>query len=161
MDIYLTDDGLKFLPRALDLKRPEYFSDHVWLQSGWPGLYASDLKRFMHSASHSDPDHKYTFAWDDERDPDFRIYSALGNTQNNGNPKRLLVPKSGEEIFFECFSPVVDGRLVDPLCSVRDYTSPQHDGLEYDLTESRLKDWRRYSKWLWDYVNSITVRGTE
>jgi hypothetical protein len=159
MFIFLTEEGLKFNPQVPPLKWSEFYTDTVWLQPGWPGLYVSDLERFMHSVAHSDPDHKYTFAWDDESDPDFRIYSALGNTQKNGYPKRLLVPKSGEEIFFECFSPVVtDGRRVDPLCPVRDYTDSQHDGLEYHLKESRLKDWRRYSKWLWDYVDSITVR---
>jgi hypothetical protein len=116
----------------------------------------------MRSVSHSDPDHKFTFSWDNERDTDFKIYSALGNTQNNGFPPMLLVPKSGEEIFFQCMTPVIlGGKRLDPRCVVRDFTSPQHDSLEYTLDYSRLKDWRRYSKWLWDYVDSITVRGTE
>jgi hypothetical protein len=162
LTIYLTDDGLKFLPQALSLERPQYFSDHVWLAPGWSGLFRSDLARFTDSTSHSDPDHNYTFAWDRESDPDFEIFSALGNTQNNGYPKRVLVPKTGGDIFFQCFSPVVrDERLIDSLCSVRDYTGPQHDALEYSLNYSRLKDWRRYSKSLWDYIDSITVKDTQ
>jgi hypothetical protein len=159
LTIYLTDNGLIFLPQASALDRSQYFGDHVWLAPGWSGLNKSDLERFMDSTSRSDPDHKLPFAWDKDSDPDFDIYSALGNTQNNGYPKRLLVPKTGDQIFFQCFSPVIrDGSAIDSLCSVRDYTSPQHDALEYDLKYSRLKNWRRYSKWLWDYVDSITLK---
>jgi hypothetical protein len=61
LNIYLTDDGLKFLPQASGMNRREYYSDHVWLSPGWPGLFAFDLERFVGSVSHLDPDHKFTF----------------------------------------------------------------------------------------------------
>jgi hypothetical protein len=105
MFIFLTEEGLKFARQVPRLQRSQFYTDTVWLQPGWPGLYAFDLERFMWSVAHTDLDHKYTFAWDDERDPDFRIYSALRNTQNNGYPSRLLAPKSGEEIFLSASVP--------------------------------------------------------
>lgn len=161
LDIWLTNEGLKFDPEGWNLKSSEVFSQYVWLQPGWSGLYKSDLERIADLVSGSPwcSDRQCTYLWDDQRDPAFRILSATEPTDEDGFPPTIYVPKSGDEIFFECLLPATrNGKVWDSNCRVRDFISPQHDGIEYSIRYSHLSDWRRYSKWLWDYVDSITVK---
>lgn len=167
MRIVVTDEGLMFQPTPPNLKRSDIHWDTVWLQPGWPGLYESDLNRAADSLAKmrwsDDPKRKIAYVWNNDRDPDFKVFEAVENTEESGLVPillpRLLVPKGGEHVFFQCVGPALyQGKPTDPLCSVRDFADPENDGLEYALRYTRIKDWRRYSTWLWDYVNSITVK---
>jgi hypothetical protein len=165
LSVLLTDHGLKFQPSSL--KRSEIEADTILLHAGWTGLFDFELKRSVEALSGrtwSDaPRRKLVYTWNDDSDPDFRIFEARENTEETGLVPlllpRLLVPKSGDRIFFQCMGPALyKGKPLDPSCAVHDFADPEGDQLKYQLRYSRLKDWRRYSTWLWNFVSSLTIR---
>ena len=167
MSILLTEHGLMFRPPPSNLKRAEIHADTVTLHAGWPGLYESDLNRAVDSLGRypwgGDARRRITYVWNDDGDSDFRVFEARENTTETGLTPlllpRVLVPRSGAPIFFQCVGPVLyHGELTDPVCAVRDFTDPEGDSLSYNLRYTRLRDWRRYSTWLWNYISSITIK---
>lgn len=167
MSILLTDEGLMFWPPPSNLRRSDIHADTVTLHAGWPGLYEFELDRAVDGLTRmpwgDDARRRIKYAWSNDRDPDFRVFEAHENTDETGLTPLLLptvlVPKDGGLIFFQCVGPALyKGKPTDPLCAVHDSTDPEGDQLSYNLRYSRLREWRRYSTWLWNYVSSITIR---
>jgi hypothetical protein len=167
LSILLTDDGLMFQPKPSTLKHSDIDADTILLHAGWLGKFDFELRRAVEGLSSQTwrdaPRRKIVYTWDDDSDPDFRIFEAKENTEETGFAPlllpRLYIPKSGDHIFFQCVGPVLyQGKLTDPRCAVHDFVDPEGDQLKYSLRYNRLKDWRRYSTWLWNFVSSLTIR---
>lgn len=169
LSVLLTDHGLMFQPRPSTLNRSDIETDQILLHAGWSGYFDFELKRTVEGLAgqtqRDAPRRKVVYAWNDDGDPDFRIFEAKENTEETGLVPlllpRLLLPKSGDRIFFQCVGPALyQGKPLDPSCAVHDFADPEGDQLKYRLRHSRLKEWRRYSTWLWTFVSSLTIRET-
>jgi hypothetical protein len=159
----LTKDGIAGRFRAIWLKHPYVQSNFVTLHPGWPGLFDYELKRIVDANLRDDSG--TSPAWNDDLDPEFRILDGeLSKTaRTTGMRPILLIPKSGEHIIFLCWDEArrPSEVAIDPVCDVRDMVGgPEQDQLKYQLYRSQLKNWRQYSNWLWNFLDSITVRGS-
>lgn len=166
LSLLLTDQGLMFQPKPPTLERSAIEADNVLLHAGWSGKFDFELKRAVEALTNGpwrDAERrKIVYTWDEAGDPDFKIFEARENTEETGLVPlllpRLLVPKTGDRIFFQCVGPALyQGKPTDPSCAVHDFVDPEGDQLKYRLRHSRLKDWRRYSTWLWNFVSSLTI----
>lgn len=154
MSLLVTDSGLRSLRQMPGMNRSDIHTDTVLLQAGWVGLYEFKLNQTITLLAtapwESEGGRKIEYVWDRAGDPNFDLFEARESSDGpNGEPRllpRLLVPKSGEHIFFQCTGPVLHrGTPTDPLCAVRDFSDRSDDSLSYSLKFSRLDDWRRYS----------------
>ena len=179
MRVYLMDTGLVFLPEGLKLRRAkagvpaEFETDTVFLDSTYTVFFNSHHiegfdQRFkqvaldMRPITLNDGEHKGAYFPNMDRDHDFITYEyRIPNKEleeNMPNPDEFLKPKDGAKIFFQCARVQISfdhTQHSDPLCRVEDFGRP-YLMLEYNLHRSKIKEWKKYSNYLWQYVDSIT-----
>lgn len=159
LNIIVTDSGLRFLPRSRDLALAVEQTDTVFLfpdaALSFEGQINSTVKIFSGRELNE-------LTWHDAEEPDLRILTLPPPFVKEGvsYPTHLYAPRSGERIYFICAAPVLidrQGRRGDPRCSVEDFTDPSGDHLRYALRRSSMGEWRKYSKWLWNYINAASI----